>query len=129
MAVSCVNKGLELCLCTKVCVCLGVVENIVAVVGIVSKVTAGITGINKAVDLLIGSRDPDRVYSKVVKITFVDLFCNAGKIAAVKGSRSSVPARESSSACVCRSSVGVVVACVSVIETVGHKKINRCVIP
>ncbi len=53
VSVSGVYQRLELCLCTEVSVGLGVVEHIVAVVGIVSKVT--VAGVNIAVDLLVGS--------------------------------------------------------------------------
>ena len=116
-----VDHGLELSLCTEVRVGLGVVKHIVAVVGIVREVRgAGISaGGNVAVDLLVGSGDPDSVNAHVVEVALVDFLCDTREVAAVEGTGSCVPARERLTVSVQGSSVGVVVRGVSVIETVG----------
>ena len=107
VSVSGVYQRLELCLCTEVSIGLGVVEHIVAVVGIVSKVTGA--GVNIAVDLLVGSGEPDGVYAEVVKIAFVDFLGKTLEVAAVEGAGSGLPAAERVSVGVKSSAVGVVV--------------------
>ena len=107
VSVSGVYQRLELCLCTEVPVGLGVVKNIVAVVGIVRKVT--VAGVNIAVDLLVRSGDPKRVYAEVIEITLVDLLGKTLEVAAVEGAGSGLPAAERVSVGVKSSAVGVVV--------------------
>ena len=107
VSVSGVYQRLELCLCTEVSIGLGVVEHIVAVVGIVSKVT--VAGVNIAVDLLVGSGEPDGVYAEVIEITLVDLLGQTLEVAAVEGAGSGLPAAERVSVGVKSSAVGVVV--------------------
>ena len=102
-----IYQRLELFLCTEVRVGLSVVEHIVAVVGIVSKVT--VAGVNIAVDLLVGSGEPDGVYAEVVKIAFVDFLGKTLEVAAVEGAGSGLPAAERGSVGVKSSAVGVVV--------------------
>ena len=81
---------------------------------------AGISaGGNVAVDLLVGSRDPDRVNAHIVEVALVDFLCDTREVAAVEGTGSGIPARERLTVSVQRSSVGVVVRGVSVAETVG----------
>ena len=76
-------------------------------VGIVSKVTGA--GVNIAVDLLVGSGEPDGVYAEVVKIAFVDFLGKTLEVAAVEGAGSGLPAAERVSVGVKSSAVGVVV--------------------
>ena len=88
-----VHQLFELLFCTEVLVGLGVVEHVIAVVGIVREVKA-VAGGNVAVDLLIGSGYPDGVYAQLVKVAFLQLLGNAGEVAAVEGTRAALPARK-----------------------------------
>ena len=106
--VSGVNHRLELLLCTEVGVGLGVVEHVVAVVGVVSEVVR-LTGGYVAVDLLVGSGQPDGVDAEVVEVALVDLLGDTCEVAAVEGTRSGLPSAEGVAVRVGRSAVGVVV--------------------
>ena len=123
-----VNQILEVLLGAEVEIRLGVVEHIVAVIGIVREII-GLAGGNIAVDLLIGSGEPDGVGTEFVEVAFFDLLGNTLEVTAVEGAGSGVPAAERSSAGVKRSAVGVVVGGVAVVETVGQEKIDVCVVP
>ena len=92
MRVSGVYHGFEFLLCTEVRVGLGVVKNIVAVIGIVGKVV--VTRVNVTVDLLVGSGNPDGVNAHVVEVALVDFLGDTREVAAVEGAGSSVPAAE-----------------------------------
>ena len=128
VAVCGVDHGLELRLGAEVRVGLGVVEHIVAVVGIVGKVV-GVTRGDVAVDLLVGSGDPDGVHAEVVKIALVDFLRDSREVAAVEGAGIGLPAAEGLTVRVERTSVGMVVGGVSVVKTVGQEKVQIEIIP
>ncbi|MNW48850.1 hypothetical protein D3C74_262380 [compost metagenome] len=76
-----------------------------------SKIPA-ISTANKAVNLFVWRRNPNRVYTQVSKVTFIQLLCKPFQIAAMEctdifaGSIS------------CRSTVGIVIAGISILKTV-----------
>ena len=115
MFVSCINESLELCLCTEVCVRFGVVKDIVAMVWIVSE-TVSVTTYAITMNLLIWSRKPDSINTKVIEVTFIDFLCDTSKVTALESCILVIVCNIT--ILVKTSAVAMVIRCVSVIETV-----------
>ena len=124
---SSVDHLFELCLCTVVLIELGVVKAVVTVVSVVSKALLTVATYCVAVNLLKPTCYPDCVYAQVIKVSLVDFLGDTFEVTTLESSNFVI--RSLGAILVKTSVIAVVVCCVTVVETVCQKKINRCVVP